>query len=159
MNPFKKRPHLIVKSLLNSRLRQNLLAHVGHVSIQAGHINESDEPDLVGARPGVIARQHAFEGGVLALNRAHRVVNDLANLRQLGFGFDGVPAGFGWQPGTFAARFSAASLRSGSSLINHSLLGSEKPKSNCSRFSSNASEMYLRKMRPRQTCLYSEASM
>src|SRR5687768_8919165 len=59
----------------------------------------------------------------------------------------------------YSSRFSAASARCGSSLMNHSLLGSEKPNSNCSRFSSKASEMYLRKMRPRQTCLYSEASM
>src|SRR6266446_10022110 len=59
----------------------------------------------------------------------------------------------------YSSRFSAASARCGSSLMNHSLLGSEKPKSSCSRFSSNASEMYLRKIRPRQTCLYSEASM
>src|SRR4051812_27182853 len=59
----------------------------------------------------------------------------------------------------YSSRFSAASARCGSSLINHSLLGSEKPKRSCSRFSSKASEMYLRKMRPRQTCLYSEASM
>src|SRR5438477_9470795 len=59
----------------------------------------------------------------------------------------------------YSSRFSAASLRCGSSLMNHSLLESEKPKSSCSRFSSKASEMYLRKMRPRQTCLYSEASM
>ena len=39
--------------------------------------------------------QHAFERGVLALNRAHRVVNDLADLRRLGLGLDVVPAGFG----------------------------------------------------------------
>ena len=52
----------------------------------------------VEAGPGVIARQHAFERGILALNRAHRVVNDLADLRGLGLGLDGVPAGFGRQP-------------------------------------------------------------
>src|SRR5688572_18786413 len=58
----------------------------------------------------------------------------------------------------YSSRFSAASACCGSTLMNHSLLGSEKPNSSCSRFSSKASEMYLR-MRPRQTCLYSEASM
>ena len=64
----------------------------------ADDVHEAAEPDFVEAGPGVIARQHAFERGILALNRAHRVVNDLANLRRLGFGLDGVPAGFRRQP-------------------------------------------------------------
>jgi len=33
---------------------------------------------------GHIARQHAFERGILTLNRAHGVVNDFCNLRRLG---------------------------------------------------------------------------
>ena len=64
----------------------------------ADDVHESAEPDFVEAGPGVIARQHAFERGILALNRAHRIVNDLADLRRLGLGLDGVPAGFGRQP-------------------------------------------------------------
>src|SRR5436190_3112733 len=59
----------------------------------------------------------------------------------------------------YSSRFSAAGTRSLSSLMYHSLLGLEKPNKSCSRFSSKASEMYFKKMRPRQTCLYSDASI
>ena len=64
----------------------------------ADDVHEAAEPDFVEAGPGVIARQHAFERRILALNRAHRVVNDFADLGRFGFGLDGVPAGFGRQP-------------------------------------------------------------
>ncbi|MDB6063988.1 MAG: hypothetical protein JWR26_196 [Pedosphaera sp.] len=64
----------------------------------ADDVHESAEPDFVQAGPGVIARQDAFERRILALNRAHGVVENFANLRRLGFGLDGVPAGFGRQP-------------------------------------------------------------
>src|SRR5206468_3854252 len=64
----------------------------------ADDVHESAEPNFVEAGPGVIARQHPFERGILALNRTHRVIYDFADLRRFSFGFDGVPAGFGWEP-------------------------------------------------------------
>ena len=62
----------------------------------------------------------------------------------------GQRASFGTQK-TFAARYSSGS--SGSAPC--SLL----PATSFACFSSKASEMYLRKIRPRTTCLYSAASM
>ncbi len=69
------------------------------------------QPSPAAGSPGVLARCSTGGGDAartrrrgrlryiaFALNRAHRVVNDLANLRRLGLGLDGVPAGFGRQP-------------------------------------------------------------
>ena len=61
-------------------------------------VHEPSEPDFVEDGPGVIARQHAFESGIEALNRTHCVVNSLADLRRTGFGIDLVPTGSWRQP-------------------------------------------------------------
>ena len=62
-----------------------------------------------------------------------------------------------------AARYSSTSsiavYRTLMSFTKYWLFESESSTSRDERFSSNASEIYLRNMRPRTTCLYSAASM
>ena len=52
----------------------------------------SSEPLLVEARVGVVLGQHALERRVVALDGEHGVVDDLADGRLLGFGFELGPA-------------------------------------------------------------------
>jgi hypothetical protein len=52
----------------------------------------SSEPLLVEARVGVVLGQHALERGVVTLDGKHGVVNDLADGRLLGIGFEMGPA-------------------------------------------------------------------
>ena len=47
----------------------------------ADEIDQLAEPLLVEARAGVVLRQDAFERGVVALDRRHRVIDDLADRR------------------------------------------------------------------------------
>ncbi len=52
----------------------------------------SSEPLLVEARVGVVLGQHALERRVVALDGEHGVVDDLADGRLPGFGFELGPA-------------------------------------------------------------------
>ena len=105
---------------------------------------------LVERRPGVVLGQNALEPGVVALDGNHRVVDDLADGRLLGLALQVRPAGLLRHPedvlgAVFVGIFGVGPLALSAS----------------SRWciSSKESEMYLRKISPRTTCLYSAASM
>src|SRR3989338_9606332 len=60
---------------------ENVLGTVGRTPEAdiADEVDELAESLLVEPRPGVVLRQHALERGVVALDGAHRVVNERAN--------------------------------------------------------------------------------
>ena len=64
----------------------------------ADEVDEFAEAVLVEAGAGVVLRQDAFEARVVALDRDHRVVDDLADGRLLGAGLEMGPARFRWHP-------------------------------------------------------------
>ena len=118
----------------------------------ADQVDELAEALLVEAGAGVVLRQHALERRVVALDGGHRVVDELCRSSAAGrcaFRCD-QRASFGTQK-MLTARYSSGS--SGSAPCACSALRARRA---CS---SKASEMYLRKIRPRTTCLYSAASM
>ncbi len=119
----------------------------------ADEVDEFAEAVLVEAGPGVIFGQDAFEPGVVAFDGDHGVVHDLADGGLLGAGLEIATSG---PPGgtqkTFSRWYSSWSSGSAPSY-------SPLPATSCACISSKASEMYLRKIRPRTTCLYSAASM
>ena len=108
---------------------------------------------LVERGAGVVLRQDAFEARVVALDRDHGVVDDLADGRAAWrCSGDSVQRAAGGTQKTFSAWYS-----SGSSGLAPAY--SPLPATSLAWCSSKVSEMYLRKMRPRTTCLYSAASM
>ena len=64
----------------------------------ADQINELAEPLLVEARVGIVLGKHALERGVVTLDGEHGVVDDLADSRLLGFGFELGPARLSGHP-------------------------------------------------------------
>ena len=116
----------------------------------ADQVDELAEALLVERRAGVVLGQHALERGVVALDGDHGVVDELADGRLLGLGLEVRPARLRRHPEDVPARYSSGS--SGSAPCARSA-------SSLACCSSKASEMYLRKIRPRTTCLYSAASM
>lgn len=92
--------------------------------------------------------QHAHEAGVVALDRFHSVVDHAADHRLPAAAFSFSQRAAGGTQKTFAARYSSRS--SGSAPDARS-----RTRAPC--FSSKASEMYMRKRGPRQTCFYSAA--
>ncbi len=117
----------------------------------ADQVDELAEALLVERGPGVVLGQHALERRVVALDGGHRVVDELADGRLLGACLEVRPA-----------RLLAAPRRCSRRGTRRGLRG-RRPASSRRRArracSSKASEMYLRKIRPRTTCLYSAASM
>ena len=114
-------------------------------------IDNLAEPLLVERGAGVVPGQHALERRVVALYAGHRLVDELADCRLLCVRFELRPARLGRTQKMFSARYSSGS--SGSAPCCSLSL------SRMACFSSKASEIYFRKMRPRTTCLYSAASM
>jgi hypothetical protein len=103
----------------------------------------SPEHDLVERRAGVVLGQHALERLVVLLDRAHGVVDELADrpgCLALALRCD-QRASFGY-PEDVVGEVLVRVLRVGSSSASSS-----------ARFASKASEMYLRKIRPSATCL------
>jgi hypothetical protein len=114
----------------------------------ADQIDQLTKTLLVECGSGVVLGEHAFELRILFLNRKHGLVDDLANFSLLGIGLKMLPAGFLGNPEDVCPAYSSRSSGSACFSFCNSLWRSSK-----------ASEMYLRKISPRTTCLYSEASM
>ena len=64
----------------------------------ADEVDELAEPQLVERGAGVVLGQHAFEGGVVALDAGHGVVDELADGGLLRLGLEVRPARFGRHP-------------------------------------------------------------
>lgn len=64
----------------------------------ANQIDQFTKPLLVEHRPGVLLGQHALEAGVVAFDRIHRPIDQLADVWLLGLGLQEVPAGLGRNP-------------------------------------------------------------
>src|SRR5437899_1260795 len=96
---------------------------------------------------GVVLGQGVFQRRIVALDGDHCIVKVLADGWLLCATLNEGPAGCGRTQKTFSARYSSRS--SGSAPFSFC---------NAACFSSKASEMYFRKIRPRMTCLYSAAS-
>ena len=76
-----------------------LLALSGSSEFDRGdHIDQLPQALLVEAGAGVVLRQHALEAWVVALDRHHGVVHELADRRLLGIGLQVAPAGLGRNP-------------------------------------------------------------
>ena len=132
---------------------QGVLGAVGRAAERdvADQVDELTEPLLVEAGPAEVLGQHALEGGVVALDGRHRIIDDLCRWWAAGRSPSGAPSALPW--GTqkmLYARYSSGSSGSAPWACWAS-------SSAC--LASKASEMYLRKIRPRTTCLYSAASM
>ena len=129
---------------------QNILAFVFFVpqADRADKINQLAEAMLVQSRAGIIFRQNSAKRGVVFFNSIHGIVNDFADSRLFGVLLQILPAGnFGNIKNIFSAIF-VCILRVGT-LVSRVLR----------RVRWKASEIYLRKIRPRTTCLYSAASI
>ena len=134
---------------------ENVLGAIRFVAQADGadEVDEFAEAVLVERRAGVVFGQHAFEARVVALDGDHGVVHDLADGRLLGAVLEMRPAGVRGHPedvfgAVFVGIFGIRRLRI--RLCRRASLA---------WCSSKVSEMYLRKIRPRTTCLYSAASM
>ena len=117
----------------------------------ADHVDDLAEAGLVQGGPGVVLGQHVLEGRVVLLDGGHGVVDGGADGGLVGLGLQDRPAGVGRHPEDVLG-----------DVLVPVLGGCSSPhwaSTSCAWRSSKASEMYLRKMRPRTTCLYSAASM
>ena len=65
---------------------------------RADEVDEFAEAILVQGGTGVVFRQNAFQARVVALDRDHRVIDDLADGRLLGAVLEIGPARRGWDP-------------------------------------------------------------
>jgi hypothetical protein len=114
----------------------------------ADEVDQLAEAGFVERGAGVVLGQHALEGRVVAFDGGHGVVHQLADGGLLGLGFEVRPARLGGTQKMFSARYSSGSSGSAYGSCSRRL-----------RCSSKASEIYLRKIRPSTTCLYSAASI
>ena len=64
----------------------------------ADQVDELAEALLIEARVGVVLGQHAFEGGVVALDGQHGVIDGLADGGLFGVGLEGATSGLLWAP-------------------------------------------------------------
>ena len=117
----------------------------------ADQVDELTQALLVEAGPGVVLGEHSLERGVVALDGRPWRRPRACRCGLLGVGLEVRPAGFLGHPEDVVGAVFVRGLRG----RRPGLLGG----SSSACCSSKASEMYLRKMRPRTTCLYSAASM
>jgi len=129
----------------------DLAQHIGGLRLGASHldvayeVDDLPEPVLVERGPRVVLGQHTVERRVVALDRGHRAVYQLADGGLAGLPLQVRPARLGRHPEDAP----------GGVLVPVS----PHSASTAARRSSKASETYLRKMSPSTTCLYSAASM
>ena len=132
---------------------EDVLGAVGRAAERdvADEVDELAEALLVEAGAGVVLGQHALERRVVALDGGHRVVDELCRWSAAGR----------WPSGATSAPPSAPRRcwRRGTRRGPRGRRPGAFWASSSACFASKASEMYLRKIRPRTTCLYSAASM
>ena len=120
---------------------------------RADQVDQLAELLLVDGGAGVVLGQHALEARVLPLDRHHGGVDELADLGLLGVGLQVAPARLARHPEDVVGEILVAVFG-----VDRGLSLRLRPQAAPWR-SSKASEMYLRKIRPRATCLYSAGSM
>jgi len=118
---------------------------------RADQVDQLAEPVLVERRPCIVFRQHVLESWIVAFDREHRLVDQLADRRLGRVVLQELPAGLFRHPEDVLCLvlWSSGSAPSHSPWLTRSV----------SCISSNESETYFKRISSSTTCLYSAASM